>query len=462
MTSATQTTSYSPRWGTVTTLVAATVGLIYGYDNGSISGALPFLTKQFHLTSFVQGAVTSVTVFGSIVGAIVGGRLADSIGRKKMMLAISLGFGVFALGSAIPFGVGWLLPMRFCIGLCIGTSIVVAPMFIGEFAPAARRGAMLISFQIAQTIGIIAANFVGYGFSFTGNWQVMLGIACIPAFLVAIILARFPDTPRWYLLKGLREQGIRALRRIERPDQVDSRLAEIDADLSSTSGRIRELFSRRFARATFFVIGFGFLVQITGINAIVYYAPIIFKDIGLPITEAILISAVIQVSSFVAEIIAFIIVDRVGRRPTLLIGVAAMAVGAAVLAALFFQGSFRGPGLYLAFGSVLVFNMAFNFSLGSLVWVYASECFPARLRGAGSSLLLTSDLVANLIVAQVFLLALDAAGGGWTFGTFAALSVLAWFFILALAPETKGRSLEEIRQYWDNGASWADQTSRSE
>lgn len=267
-------------------------------------------------------------------------------------------------------------------------------------------------------------------------------------------LGAVPDTPRWYLLKGLRERGVAALRKIEPPELVDARLAEIDEDLASSSGKVRELFTKRFAKATFFVIGFGFLVQITGINAIIYYAPIIFQSIGLPITEAILVGAVIQVAAFIAEIVAFFVVDRAGRRPTLLIGVAAMAVSAGAMAALFVTGSFDGAGQYLAFASIMVFNMAFNFSLGSLVWVYASECFPARLRGAGSSLLLTSDLVANLIVAQVFLVALDSAGGGWTFGAFMALSIIAWIFVLRLAPETKGRSLEEIRGYWDNGARW--------
>lgn len=445
----------SSRFATTIATVTAIVGLIYGYDNGSISGALPFLTKQFDLSSTMQGAVTSVTVVGSIVGAIFGGRLADRIGRKRAMLYIALGFGVFALLSGIPISIWWLLPMRFGLGLCIGTSIVVAPMFIGEFAPANIRGSLLVGFQIAQTIGIISANFVGYGLSFSGNWEVMLGVACIPAFLVAGVLVRFPDTPRWYVLKGMRDKAISELRRIEPSDNVDTRLAEIDADLASSEGKIRELFTKRFARATIFVIGFGFFVQITGINAIIYYAPIIFHTIGLPITKSILISAIIQITSFVAEVVAFFIVDRAGRRPTLLIGVTAMAVASAVLSALFFADSFHGPGVYLAFAAVMVFNMAFNFSLGSLVWVYASECYPAKLRGAGSSLLLTSDLVANLIVAQVFLIALHSVGGGWTFGTFMVLALCAWAFIFVLAPETKGRSLEEIRDYWDNAGRWS-------
>lgn len=446
--------SYNRKFGMMIAIIAAVVGLIYGYDNGSISGALPFLTKQFSLSSAMQGAVTSTTVFGSIIGAIVGGRMADAFGRKKMMLWIALGYTIFALFSAIPLGIGWLLPVRFCMGLCIGTSIVVAPLFIAEFAPAKIRGSLLVSFQIAQTIGIIAANFIDYGFSFSGNWEFMLGISCIPAFLVAIALIRFPDTPRWYLMKGLREKGIEVLKRIEPPEQIQDKIKEIDNDLDTNEGKVRELFQKRFAKATFFVIGFGFLVQITGINAIVYYAPIIFGTIGLATSKSILVSAIIQVSSFVAEIIAFFIVDRAGRRPTLLIGVGAMAVSAAVMAVLFFQNNFEGAGIYFAFFSIMVFNMAFNFSLGSLVWVYASECYPARLRGAGSSTLLTSDLVANLIVAQLFLVALNVFGGGWTFGAFMVLSLVAWVFILVLAPETKGRSLEEIRNYWDNGGRW--------
>src|SRR5699024_12343220 len=139
-------------------IVTAIIGLIYGYDNGSISGALPFLTKEYALSANMQGAMLSITVIGSIIGAITGGRLSDALGRKKMMLFIALGYGFFALFSAIPLGVVWLLTVRFFMGLCIGTSIVVAPIFIGEFAPTKIRGSLLVAFQIAQTIGIISAD----------------------------------------------------------------------------------------------------------------------------------------------------------------------------------------------------------------------------------------------------------------------------------------------------------------
>ncbi|HLR03132.1 MAG TPA: sugar porter family MFS transporter [Virgibacillus sp.] len=457
---ATSKQDYSRNFILSVSIVTAIIGLIYGYDNGSISGALPFLTKEYALSANMQGAMLSITVIGSIIGAITGGRLSDALGRKKMMLFIALGYGFFALFSAIPLGVVWLLTVRFFMGLCIGTSIVVAPIFIGEFAPTKIRGSLLVAFQIAQTIGIISANFADYAFSFSGNWEFMLGLSCIPAFLIAIGIIFFPDTPRWYLMKGYREKGIATLKRIEPAENIEKTIQEIDNDINSSDGRLREMFKKDYRNATLFVIGFGFMVKITGITAITHYAPIIFESIGIGTSDSILISAFIQISSLVAEVIALLVIDRLGRRFTLLTGVGVMFISSIVMSFVFFQSDFEGSGIYAAFFSIMAFNMAFNFSLGSLVWVYASECFPARLRSLGSSLLLTSDLIANLIVSQVFLVVLDAFGGGWTFTGYAVMALIAWLFILRLAPETSGRSLEEIHHYWLNGARWSDQKQK--
>jgi sugar porter (SP) family MFS transporter len=455
----TSATQYNPRFGILVAVVAAAVGVIYGYDNGAISGALPFLTKQYSLSSAEQGAVTSTVVIGSMIGAFFSGRIADAAGRKVLMLSVASGFTIFALLQAIPVGVVWLMVMRFCLGLFIGASIVAAPLFIAEQAPARIRGALLVSFQIAQTIGIIAANFVDFGFSSTGNWEAMLGISFIPALLISLSLIPFPDTPRWHVMKGRRDKAVELLRRSEPPENIETELRLIDNELASHQGRIREMFTRQFRLVTVFALVFGFLVHITGINAIVYYAPIIFKSIGLGTSNSILIAALIQVSSLVAEIVAFILIDRWGRRPILLVGIGAMVIGMLALTILFAVGVVGGGGgIYPAFGAIVLFNMGFNFGFGCLVWTYASECFPIRLRAAGASLLMTADLVSNFIVTEVFPQALHNFGGAATFGGFLVLSFLAWIFVFRLAPETKHRSLEEIRYYWQNGARWPSET----
>ena len=244
------------------------------------------------------------------------------------------------------------------------------------------------------------------------------------------------------------------LRRVN-PDMDSEREARlIEEDLAhEEKGTFAELFQGRFRKAGIFVVGLGFLVQITGINAIVYYSPTIIQDVGVTSpTGAIIATGFVQVAGVMAEIAAFLVVDRWGRRPTLLTGIATMAVANGLLIFAY------ALGLSAAFtlAGILLFTIGFSFGYGSLVWVYASESFPARLRTQGGSAMLTSDLLANFIVGVVFLNALGALGGAFTFGIFLVLSLFAIGFVYALAPETKGRQLEEIRAYWYNGGRWPD------
>ena len=204
-----------------------------------------------------------------------------------------------------------------------------------------------------------------------------------------------------------------------------------------------------------FVLGLGFLIQITGINAVVFYSPLIFKEMGFSGNAALLLlPAIVQLGSLIATIVSLSIVDRIGRRPTLLSGIAAMVASTVLLALVFAAGGLTGTTGWLGFLGLFVFTAGFNFGFGSLVWVYASESFPARLRTTGASAMLTADLVANLIIGLYFLSALDALGGTTTFAMFAALALVSFAFVWKLAPETKGRPLEAIRGYWENGGRW--------
>jgi sugar porter (SP) family MFS transporter len=444
------------RMGFRIVVAAATIGVIYGYDLGNISGALLFITKEFDLSTKETEWVATIVVAGSIAGALVASRLANAIGRKPTMVLVALTYAAFALLSGAAQSLVWLDVARFFLGFTIGLSIVTAPIFVAESAPAAVRGGLIVMYQVATVTGIVIAYFVDYALAGPGAWRVMLALSAVPSLLVLLVLARLPDTPRWYLMKGRREQARETLR-VADPDADTAReLDEIEEDLRrERGGSLGEMLRAPYTRATLFVLGLGFLIQITGINAVVFYSPLIFKEMGFSGNAALLLlPAIVQVGSLVATIVSLSIVDRLGRRPTLLSGIAAMIASTVLLAIVFAAGGLTGTTGWLGFLGIFVFTAGFNFGFGSLVWVYASESFPARLRTTGASAMLTADLVANLIIGLYFLSALEALGGTVTFAMFAALALVSFVFVWWLAPETTGRPLEAIRAYWENGGRW--------
>src|SRR5215212_4726710 len=439
---------------------AAIVGLIYGYDLGSIASALLFLVPAFELSTFMTSVVTAAVVLGQLLGALFAGRISNTIGRKRTMVFVALGYAVFAGLQGLAPNEWFLTVVRFLLGFAIGVSIVVAPTYIAESAPVRVRGSMLVTFQIATTSGIAVAYFVGAGLAATESWRLILSLSAIPAIIVLLLIARLPDTARWLLMNGKREEAVDLLRRVN-PVMDSEREADlIEEDLSyEEKGSFSELFQGRFRKAGIFVVGLGFLVQITGINAIVYYSPTIIQQVGVTSpTGAIIATGFVQIAGVIAEVVAFLVVARWGRRPTLLTGIGTMAVANAILVLAYALAS---PATFTLLG-ILLFTVGFNFGYGSLVWVYASESFPARLRTQGGSAMLTADLFANFIVGVVFLSALGALGGSLTFGIFLLLSLVAITFVYILAPETKGRQLEAIRAYWYNGGRWPDETEPQE
>jgi MFS family permease len=311
---------------------------------------------------------------------------------------------------------------------------------------------MLVTFQIATTSGIAIAYFVGLALAGTESWRLILSLAAIPAIIVLVLVIRLPETARGLMMLGRREEAIEVLRQVDPDMDAEEEADIIERDLSyEEQGNFSELFRGRFRKAGIFVVGLGFLVQITGINAFVYFSPTIVQQVGLQSTrETFLATGLIQVAGVIAEIVSFFLVDRWGRRPVLLTGITGMGIANAILVVAYLLG----PSVPLAIAGMLLFIVAFNFGYGYLVWAYASESFPARLRTQGGSAMLSSDLLANIIVGVVFLSALGYLGGSLTFGIFLVLSIVAFFFVYALAPEVKGRQLEDIRAYWYNGGRW--------
>lgn len=443
--------------GLMVGIAAASIGVIYGYDSSNIGAALKFIGADFGLGDAGKQALATAVVIGEIVGAIGAGWLANRLGRKRSMLLVAATYCLFALFSALSPTHDVLLVARLLLGVTVGVSIVVVPVFVAESAPPRSRGAMLVAYQVATIVGIIGGYVVGYFLAGHGAWRWMLGIAAIPALAVTALVAVMPDTPRWYVSKGRFEEARATLRNIEPDADIDAEIDEMRQALTEESGgSLGEMFRRPWIRATVFVVGLGFLIQITGINAVVYYSPKLFEDMGFTGDfGTLMLPAFVQIAGLAAVLISLFTVDRLGRRPILLGGIGAMVIATVVLIVTY--GPLHGAGTtahVLGFAGLVLFTMGFSFGFGALVWVYAGEAFPARLRANGSSLMLTSDLVANAIVAAFTLSLINVIGGAGTFAVFGGFALVGLVFVFFLAPETKGRKLEDVQHYWRNGGRW--------
>lgn len=445
------------RPGLLVGIAAASMGVIYGYDLSSTAGALLSLTDEFQLTTRQQELVTTAVVIGEIAGAIGAGQLANAIGRKKSMLLAVIGYAAFAVLGAVSVSLSLLLVAQLLLGVTIGVSVVVVPVYIAECAPAKVRGALLVAYQLTTVVGIIIGYLADYLLSGSYGWRWMLGLATVPAMLVMLVLLPLPDTPHWHMLKGCAIEARQVLGLVEPEADAQQELAEIACALGEErGGALSEMLRRPYLRATVFVVGLGFFLQVTGINALVYYGPRLFEAMGFTGSFALLVlPALVQVAAMAAVVVSLVLVDRLGRRPILLSGIAMMIAANGLLIGVFVAGSgFGGALTGIGFIGMLLFMVGFNFGFGGMVSVYAGESFPSRLRSMGSAAMLTADLAGSAIVASSFLTMLNSLGGAGTFAVFGALAVAAFAFVYRFAPETKGRQLEDIRHFWENDGGW--------
>ncbi|OBF94385.1 MFS transporter [Mycobacterium sp. 852002-51163_SCH5372311] len=438
------------RRGLLVGLTAASVGVIYGYDLAIIAAVQLFV--DFARTTLQREVLTTMVVIGQIFGVLGAGVLTNAIGRKKSVVLLLVAYAMFALLGAVSVSLTMLLAARFLLGLSIGVSMVVVPVYVAESAPAAVRGSLVTAYQLAIVSGLIVGYLTGYLLAGVHGWRWMLGLAVLPAIVLLLLVIGMPDSPRWYMLKGRVDDARAALLRVEPTANAEEELAEIARALSEGSGGISEMSRRPYSRATAFVILLGFLIQITGINAFVYYSPDIFKDMGFTGYFARLaVPALVQVAGLAAVGISVLLVDRLGRRPILLFGIAMMIAADIVLMVVFSRGL---GGAIFGFGGVLLFIIGYTLGFGSLGWVYASESFPTRLRSLGSSTMLTANLVTQAVVAGGFLTMKESLGSAGTFAVFGAFAMVSFVFVYRYAPETKGRQLEDIRHFWENGGQW--------
>lgn len=358
----------------------AAVGVLYGYDLSTFAGALRDLTAEFGLSTRQQQMVTAAVVIGEVAGAVGGVRLADTIGRKRATVLATAGYAAFAAISAAAVSLPLLLVARLLVGLAIGVSLTVVPVFLAECAPARVRGALLVASQLTTTVGIIAGYLAASLLAGSHSWRWSLGLAAVPALLILPALLPIPDTARWYLLTGRPALARRALAVLDPAADIEAGLAEISLALAEErGGGCAEMLRPPTRRATVFVLGLGFVAHLTGINAIIYYSTQLFGALGFTGNAALLaLPALIQVAGLAAAGAALLLVDRVGRRPILLSGAATIVTADVVVAGAFVAGA----AALGAFG-VLLFVAGFSVGFGAIVGVYAGECFPARLRAAG-------------------------------------------------------------------------------
>ncbi len=442
-------------------LIAATAalgGLLFGYDTGVISGALLFLRDAFQLSPFMQGVLTSIALAGAALGAAFAGDLADRFGRRPIILVTALIFMVGSLISAAAGSLVVLLLGRLLVGLGIGVSSMLAPLYLAETAPAETRGALVSLNQLMITLGIVVSYLVGYAFAASGGWRWMLGLGALPGLVLAGGMLALPESPRWLAGQGHIADARAALKALrgsyERADEIDAELAQLQNDLQREA-RVES----RGARISIFdpsvrlplVVGVGLAAfqQVTGVNTVIYFAPTIFQASGLSSDSAsILATAGIGMVNLIMTLVAIRLIDVVGRRKLLLVGLAGMAVSLCSLAGAFTVDAGSGLVGWLTAASLTAYVAFFAIGLGPVFWLLISEIFPLAVRGRGMSMATVANWVFNLLVALTFLSMVSALGRPVTFLVYAVLTVAAFVFTLRLVPETKGRSLEDIQASW--------------
>jgi len=429
--------------------VSALAGLLFGYDTGVISGAILFVQEDFRLSTFQEEAVVGAVLLGAMIGAAVGGRLADYFGRRNVLMQVACLFILGALGTALAPGTAWIALGRVVVGMAIGIASFTAPLYISEISPAPIRGKLVSLNQLMITIGILVSYLADYALAASRGWRWMFGLAAIPAGILLVGLLFVPESPRWYVRQRLRERAREVLMKIRRPFEVDPELAEIEASLTQQQGGWRELLSPRLRPALAIGIGLAVFQQFTGINTVIYYAPTIFQLAGLQShSAAILATAGVGVVNVLLTILALELLDRAGRRPLLLYGLIGMILSLALLGIGFLTQTPTPALAWVSVICVMAFVACFAISLGPIFWLMIAEIYPLKIRSRAMGVATMANWGSNLLVALTFLSLLRALGRPWTFWLYALVGVVAWVFVLRMVPETKGKTLEQIEADW--------------
>lgn len=440
-------------------LSAAFGGLLFGYDTAVISGAIGNLTNYFDLTPVETGWAISSALVGCLIGSFFSDYLSNRFGRKATMLVTAILFILNSIGTALPTSFTMFILFRIIGGIGVGIASMVVPMYIAEIAPPKKRGALVGNYQLAIVIGIVVVYFVNYLIALQGDsnwnlsigWRWMFGSEIVPSVLFLIFIFLIPESPRWLFQKGVSAEAIAILKKLNAPEDAALVQTEIENSLHhDTKNQWNSLLNPVFKKALFVGIGLSILQQLTGINAILYYAPEIFKNLGSTADTSLLETSILGVINLIFTLLAIKYVDKMGRKPLLYFGSIGMTASLAAV------------GLFIYFDAVgnwvlpflLLFMASFSISWGPIVWVLLSEIFPAKIRSLSLAISVFIQWVANFIVTQFFPSLVenqwlkDNFNGAFPFYLFSIICLLSFLFVWKKVPETKNKSLEEIETLW--------------
>ena len=431
--------------------VASTGGLLFGFNTGVISGALPLIQQDWELGTFVSGLLVVVLLAGAVIGALIAGQICDGLGRRDIITATSATFALGAFGSGLAPSIEWLIASRAVVGLALGAVSVSVPLYIAEIAPARSRGALVSCNQLAITIGIllsyIAAAILGYH---DHAWRYMFMTGSALAVLLGVTSVVLVESPRWLVWKDDEQEARRVLGELgDKPEDIDHEIGRIRHGLAAEKKSSFAAFLGGWGAPEMVTgIGLYFFEQFVGINAIIYFAPTILANAGFDTgIAALLATVVIGVLNVAMTVVAMRLLDRVGRRPLLAVGFVGMTCSLLAAGLVFLVTADSGAlQKWLVLPSLLAFIAFFAVSIGPIGWLMISEIYPTTLRGRAMSIPSGAHWFFNGIVSFAFLPLTAHLGNAPTFGLFALFGVAGWFFCRSRVPETKGRTLEEIQE----------------
>jgi sugar porter (SP) family MFS transporter len=439
-------------------IVAALGGLLFGYDTGVISGAIGPLEARFELAPKGVGWAASCALVGCIFGAAFAGTISDRVGRKKVLVISAVLFLISALGTALPRNLIEFIIFRFIGGLGVGAASLTSPMYIAEISPARIRGRMVSVNQFAIVSGFLVVYFVNYYIALgredpwiiQSGWRWMFGSESIPAALLLVLAFFVPESPRWLTKQSREEEALKILKRVDGQQFAQQEMVAIKETIAHESGSLRQLFLPGMQIVLIMGIVLAILQQVTGINAVLYYAPEIFKNLGAKTETALLQTVVVGAVNIGFTVIAIWTVDRLGRKPLMLIGAGGMALTLLSLGLAFYFNQ-KGPWVLLF---VLAYIGCFAMSLGPVTWVILSEIFPTRIRGRAMAIATVILWISCFVVSQTFPMMdknkwlVEKFHHGFSFWIYAAFCIVEVLFMWQFVPETKGKTLEEIEKHW--------------
>jgi SP family arabinose:H+ symporter-like MFS transporter len=437
----------------IISIIAAMGGLLFGYDTAVIAGAIGSIQTIFDLSPALTGWAASSAIWGCMIGVIFAGFLSDKFGRKKVLILSAILFFISAVGSSIPNNLIQFVLARLIGGVGVGIASMLSPMYISEIAPAKIRGTLVTLYQLAIVIGINLVYYINLQIASSGDaqwnldigWRIMLGSEVIPALLFFIMLFFIPESPRWLASKGKIDRAKAIIEKINGQNKSAELLNEIQDSFKEEKGSILILFTSGLRMAIVVGVFLAFFSQITGINAIIYYAPEIFKNIGFGADSAMFQTVIIGTVNTIFTFVAIAFIDKYGRRTLLLWGISGMIICLGGVGLMFHFELSSGPWLLLF---ILGFIASFAMSLGPIPWVLISEIFPTKFRGVAMSISILMVWIGVVLITQLTPILLESVGGAFTFWIFMFNAIVLIIFTYIMIPETKGKTLEEIAKMW--------------